>query len=267
MKFRSPVLAALAMALYSCSSSDDYVPLVQPELPAEGNNRVRSITHEGNVPNVYDWKFTYDTNYLVSAEGTLVGDTENFYRSALYYSPEGVTIANYNGPQMSAIMNEDGNIVQLTANKDVYHFTYTNGYLTAWDKTVRDANFGGNASSASATLSYSGGNLVRISYVENDGQPTVVTLTPSTYLNENGLLPATLSPQLGCFGFEHLYYGGMLGKASKNLVKKVKVDSSRGASYDYEIDYTYSFSKTTGATELCIFTYQGKAATAIYKYE
>lgn len=267
MKIRIPLFAALVMALYSCSSSDDYVPLVQPELPAEGNCRVRSITHKGNVPNVYDWSLTYEPNYLVSAEGTLVGDTQNSYRSALYYSPDGVTIVNYNGPQMEATMDKDGNIVRLTANKDVYHFAYTNGYLTAWNKTVRDANFGGDASSASAELMYKDGNLVRISYVENNGNPTVITLTPSTDLNINGLLPVALSHHLGCFGFEHLYYGGMLGKPSKHLVKKVKVDSSRGAAYDYEISYDYNSSKITGNIDLCTFKYQGQSATAIYGYE
>jgi hypothetical protein len=47
MKFRFPLLATLAFALYSCSS-DDYEPSIELELPAEGSSRVRSITHEGS---------------------------------------------------------------------------------------------------------------------------------------------------------------------------------------------------------------------------
>lgn len=267
MKFRFPLLAALAMALYSCSSSDDHVPPVQPELPAEGSLRVRSITHEGSLPYVYDWKLNYNANYLVSAEGNLVGDVENKYRSTLSYTPEGVTISNYQGPKMEAIMDADGNIVQLTVNMDVYNFSYTDGYLTSWSKVVRDMNFGGNVSSASGKLSYNSGNLVRIEYIENEGTPTIVTLTPSTTLNKNGLLPVTLSMQMGCFGFEHLYYGGMLGKPSKHLVKRVQVDSSKGSASDYVIDYLYSTSNETGNTDLCVVTYQGKVATAIYRYK
>jgi hypothetical protein len=265
MKFRFPLLATLAFALYSCSS-DDYEPSIELELPAEGSSRVRSITHEGSLPYVYDWKLNYNDKYLVAAEGNLVGDTENMYSSYLSYTPETVLINNPKGPQMEAIMDADGNIVQLTVSKDVYNFVYTNGYLTAWDKTVRDMNFGGNVSSASGKLKYSAGNLVRIEYVENNGNPTIITLTPSTTLNKNGLLPVTLSLQMGCFGFEHLYYGGMLGKASKNLVKRVVVDDPKGTANDFAIDYTYSVSATTGDTELCVFTYRGQAATAIYKY-
>lgn len=267
MKFRSALYAALFAALYSCSSSDDHTPLLQPDLPAEGKSRVTSITHEGSLPNVYNWNLTYDATRLVAAEGSLLGDMQNKYRSALYYSPTGVTIANLEGPKMEAVFNIDGNIVQLMVNKDVYHFAYTDGRLTAWDKTVRDMNFGGDVSSASGRLAYQDGNLVSIEYVENEGAPTIYALTPSAVSNRNGLLPALLSQQMGCFGFEHLYYGGMLGKPSAHLVANVKVDSSRGEEFDTEISYAYSTAPLTGDVTLCNVSYdEGKAAAVIYKY-
>ena len=268
MKFRLPLYVAFAAALYSCSSSDDHTPLLQPELPAEGKSRVTSITHEGSLPNVYNWTLTYDATRLVAAEGNLVGDMLNRYRSALYYSPTGVTIANAEGPKMEAVFNIDGNIVQLMVNKDVYHFAYTDGRLTTWDKTVRDMNFGGDVSSASGRLTYQGGDLVSIEYIENEGSPTIYTLTHSENLNRNGLLPALISQQMGCFGFEHLYYGGMLGKGSTHLVSNVKVDSSRGEAYDYEISYAYSTAPLTGDITLCNISYESnKAAAVIYKYD
>lgn len=267
MKLRFPLFATLVALLYSCSSSDDHAPLLQPNLPADGNNRVTSIVHEGSLPNVYNWTLTYDATRLLAAEGNLVGDTQNKYRSAFYYNPTGVTIANAGGPNMEAVFDIDGNIVQLMVNKDIYHFAYTDGRLTAWDKTVRDMNFGGDVSSASGRLTYQDGNLVSIAYVENEGEPSVYALTPSAIANRNGLLPALLSQQMGCFGFEHLYYGGMLGKPSSHLVANVKVDSSRGEEFDSEISYAYSSAPHTGNITLCNISYDnGKAAAVIYKY-
>lgn len=270
MKFRFPLLVALALALNSCSSSDDYVPLIQPELPAEGSSRVRSITHEGSMPQTYDWTFNYDANYLVSAEGKLLGDTDGTYkyRSQLYYSPNGVTIVNSNGKNMAAVMDAKGNIVELAVNNNEYYFEYTAGRLTSWKKVLNDENFGHEESATTGKLTYNAaGNLVRIDHVGHDGVTTVVTLTPSTTLNKNGILPPTLSSQMGCFGFEHLYYGGMLGKPSTHLVKTIKVDNAKGTANDYQIDCTYSFFPETGDTKLCNFTYKGEATSVIYKYE
>lgn len=267
MKFRIPLYAAFAAVLASCSGSDDHTPLLQPDLPAAGKSRVCSITHEGSLPNVYNWTLTYDATRLVAAEGNLVGDMQNKYRSAFYYGPSGVTIANSEGPKMEATFNIDGNIVQLMVNKDVYHFTYADGRLITWDKTVRDMNFGGDVSSASGRLAYQDGNLVSIEYIENEGAPTFYTLTPSAIPNRNGLLPALISQQMGCFGFEHLYYGGMLGKPSTHLISNVKVDSSRGEEFDYEISYAYSSAPLTGDITLCNISYENnKAAAVIYKY-
>lgn len=267
MKLHLPLFAALVATLSACNSSDDHAPLLQPDLPAVGKSRVCSITHEGSLPGVYNWTLAYDATRLIAASGTLIGDMQNGYRSALYYTSSGVTIVNADGPKMEALFDIDGNIVQLMVNKDIYHFSYTDGRLIAWDKTVRDMNFGGNVSNASGKLTYQGDNLTRIEYVENGGNPTVYSLTPSAVPNHNGLLPALLSGQMGCFGFEYLYYGGMLGKPSSHLVANIKVDSSRGEEFDYEIAYSYSSAPTTGDITLCNISYaDNQTAAVIYKY-
>ncbi len=263
-------LMALGLALYSCSSSDDdgggyYEPPIKLDLPAEGDGRVTSIKHSGSLSSSYDWTLTYNDTHLVSAKGSLVAGEVNEYTSKLSYTRKGVTIANSDNKNMVVELNDDGYIVELTVNKDVYHFSYSdNGYLVAWRKTTHDANFADEASTASAELTYEAGNLTRIEYVWNNNAPVVLTFTPSSYLNENGLLPATLSRYLGCFGFEHLYYGGMLGRPTAHLVEKVEVDGLNDE--DYAIDYTYAFEGSN--TTLCIFkNAQGDAASVNYGYK
>lgn len=266
MNLRIPLFAALGWVLYSCSSSDGghWVPPVQPELPATGAYRVQQISHLGTTPNAYNWTLKYSDTHLTWAECELVGNASNSYKSALAYTASGVTITNTGGLNMTAVLNGDGNIEQLTVNKDEYYFTYADGRLIAWRKVMRDANFADKAASASAELNYQDGDLVSIVYAENNDDPIVVTLTPSTYPNTNGLLPAVLSRYMGCFGFEHLYYAGMLGKPTNHLVQGAFIDGL--GDDDYEIAYNYSIANT-GSTELCTFQYQGEAVAVDYEYK
>lgn len=261
-------LMALGLALYSCSSSDDdgggyYEPPIKLDLPAEGESRVTSIKHSGSVPASYDWDLTYNATHLTSAKGNLVAGEDNAYSSTLSYTSKGVNIANSNNMNMAVTLNNDGNIVELTVNKDVYSFEYNvNGYLTEWSKTTHDANFADEASKAWATLTYEAGNLARIEYVWNNNDPIVLTFTPSNYVNENGLLPAALSRYLGCFGFEHLYYAGMLGRPTAHLVGKVAIDGLDDD--DYTIEYGYSFAGNN--TTLCTFNSKDGATVASVNY-
>lgn len=261
MKFNFSLLVALGLSFYSCSSSDDHhAPAIQPQLPAQGQNRVATISHKGALTNVYDWELTYDAYRLTHAKGVLIGETQNAYSSVFSYSPTGVSISNMklvndNFPmKMQATMDNDGNIVQLTIDRDDYNFTYTDGRLTAWHKTVRNTSLGGEISQLSATLTYDAGNLVRIECVKDYNAPTIITLTPSELLNVNGLLPVALSAEFGCFGFESLYYGGMLGKPSTHLPLSASVDDYRGESYDYQLIYAYAEDPVTGNVTLCNVT-------------
>ena len=265
MNLRIPLFAALGWVLYSCSSSDGghWVPPVQPERPATGAARVQRISHLGTTPNAYDWTLNYSATHLTSAECKLVGNASNSYKSSLTYGASSVTIANTAGLNMTAALNGDGCIEQLMVNKDEYYFTYENGRLVGWHKVMRDANFADKAASASAELVYQDGDLVSIVYAENNDAPTVVTLTPSTHPNTNGLLPAVLSRYMGCFGFEHLYYAGMLGKPTSHLVQGAIIDGL--GDDDYEIAYTYSIADS-GNTELCTFQYLGEAVAVDYEY-
>lgn len=263
-------LVALSMALYSCSSSDDdggayYEPPIKLDLPAEGSNRVTSIVHSGAVLPSYDWALTYNNTHLTSAKGNYVPGEKNEYSSTLTYTSKGVNIANSNGMSMVVTLNENGKIAEMTVNKDVYSFAYSyDGYLTQWSKTTHDANFAGEASTAMADLTYEAGNLVKIEYKSNNDAPIVLTLTPSNFVNKNGLLPAALSRYLGCFGFEHLYYGGMLGKPTTYLVEKVEIDGLDDD--DYDIEYSYDFDGDN--TALCTFKNKNlRAASVNYGYK
>jgi hypothetical protein len=80
------------------------------------------------------------------------------------------------------------------------------------------------------------------------------------------LLPETLSKQLGCFGFEHLYYAGLLGKATKHLVRLIEIDYPDEAKKDdFTIEFEYSTNKED-YTELCTFKLDGRAVSVNYTY-
>lgn len=72
---------------------------------------------------------------------------------------------------------------------------------------------------SSATIEYMNGNFSKITYMGPDGAKITVSFTASDLQNRNGVLPELVGKELGCLGFEHLYYAGLLGRSSSNLVK------------------------------------------------
>lgn len=262
-------LLATSLIMVACSSDPDPIPL-QPQLPAIGGSVVKSIKHLGNMTSSYDWDFSYVSGRLVTASGTIrdaSGDVDESYSytSTIGYGPNYIAVSNSSGDATSVTLNTQGYIERMTVNRNIYNFTYTDGRLTAWDKTVFENSFGqAKQYRSSATIEYANGNLSRIVYYAPDNDPVTLTFTPSQLVNYNGLLPETVSEELGCLGFEHLYYAGFLGRPTINMVKSLTVTDSKG-----QTSYTTDFEYGTRGNDIVLCNYhtpQGGVASASYGY-
>lgn len=263
------VCLVLATLIVACANEEPVpVPNLRPDLPGSAETHIRSIVHSGSIEGSYDWEFRYDDERLVSAKGTLYNPTslEVKYTSQLAYTPDNVTIDNTGGLLMNVTLDGNNCVERLTVNKDEYRFYYADGRLIAWEKTLKDVNFGAEALRARGTIEYKDEDIVTITYSENNDDPTYYHCTPSSLYNTNGLLPETLSKQMGCFGFEHLYYAGLMGKATKHLVRIIQIDYPEEAKRDdYQIEFNYSINKEE-QTELCTYNFNGEAASVNYFY-
>lgn len=266
---RTSFCVALAALMFSCSSEEPApIPNLQPKLPGSTENHVKSITHSGNIEGCYDWNFTYKDSRLTSATGTLYNPTTVAiqYTSNLLYSPDTIGIKNTGDLAMKVVLNSDNCIEYLLVNKDEYRFVYSEGRLVSWNKTIKDLNFGAEALHAYGSIEYNEGDIATITYAENNDDPTYYRCAPTAIYNTDGLLPETLSKQMGCFGFEHLYYAGLLGKATKHLVKSVQIDYPDEAKKDdYSVEFRYSTNKSD-QIELCTFILNDEAVSVNYVY-
>jgi hypothetical protein len=260
---------ATAVLVASCSSEEPVPqPDVQPNLPGNGDAHVKTIVHSGNIQGVYDWNFEYKDMRLTAASGILYNpiNVPVQYSSYLTYGKDSITIRNTSSMVMKVTLNADNLMESLLVNKDEYRFTYSDGRLVAWQKTINDMNFGAEASHASARIEYKNGNISKVTYSENNDAPIYYRCTPSSYNNVNGLLPETISKQFGCFGFEHLYYAGLLGKPTQHLLECIEVDYPSGMNKeDYKVDFKYSVNKL-GQIQLCTFVLDDEAVSVNYTY-
>lgn len=259
----------VAAFMVACSNEEPAPkPNLRPDLPGSTETHIRSVVHSGSIEGSYDWEFEYVDERLVGGKGSLYNPTshEVEYTSQLTYTPDNVTIANSGDLQMNVTLDENNFIETLTVNKDEYRFFYADGRLIAWEKTLKDINFGAEALHARGAIEYKDGDIATITYSENNDDPTYYHCTPSSLYNTNGLLPETLSKQMGCFGFEHLYYAGLLGKATKHLVRAIQIDFPEEAKReDYQIEFSYSTNREE-QTELCTYNINGEAASVNYTY-
>ena len=254
------IFVPLALLTASCSDSDS--PAFTPTLPATTGSKVISISRNGTFESGYDWTFRYQNNRLTQANGTLrapeVSQDRTFsYTCTLSYNHTGVSArySNSSIEPMTFKMGSNGYICRITQGRNSIDFQYNaDGRLSAWQKTTYEGAFGQTAQyTSSATISYdTSGSYRSITYMGTDSRRTIVNITPSAQPNVNGLLPPTLSTELGMSGYEHLYYAGLLGRASTLLPQQLTRDYPDASSRESSI-VTYEYGLQSGNVTLCYY--------------
>lgn len=253
----------------ACSSDDDPQPFT-PALPADGGSAVTKITYRGNAEEGYDWVFEYSNKRLVKGYATKNGATATAnpytYTSSLNYRPSTVEVYNNNGDNMTLTLNAKNYIQQMQVNLNTYTFDYDgDGRLVSWRKRIVENSFGQEQSySERADITYSNGDVTRIVFTGPDNKPVTLTITSTDTDNRNGILTPTITKEMGCLGFEHLYYAGLLGRPTRHLVHSVTHSYSDGtAGYTT----TFSYGIKSGNVETCTYGVEtGNSATVNYEY-
>lgn len=269
-----PLMVLLAsMAITSCGD-DDPAPL-RPQLPATSGSNVRTITRQGSVESGYDWKFTYQGGRLTQAAGTLRDpsaaiDHSFSYTSRLTFRSRSVEMKNSTDEKVALQLNAQGLVQQMTVNRNIYRFSYNDsGRLAAWDKTVFEESLGlVQQYHSSATIGYTPtGALKQITYNGTDSRKVILTIEGSSQNNQNGLIPPTLSREMGCIGFEHLFYAGLLGKAPSTLVESVTYEYPDAVPAVPTVTTTFEYGFHLGNVALCNYHLSdGSVASVAYGY-
>lgn len=262
----------LCLASVGCGGDDGpTLQPIKPQLPAAESNPVKQIRHQGDVTSCYDWTFTYDQGRLVKATGLMrSSDSQNDgaykYTSNLSFFPEYVQVSNSSGEQTQLQLNVLGHIKHMSVNKNQYDFEYVDGRLVKWEKTAVESSMGQILSyKSSATIEYMNGNFSKICYVGPDGAKVTITFTTTDLQNRNGVLPELIGRELGCLGFEHLYYAGLLGRPSSNLVRSISYTNDKDSSQNFDTSFEYSIKN--GNVVLCNYhTPAGGVASVSYEY-
>ncbi len=255
--------------LITAACSDDEEPILKPQIPSSGESKLLSITHNGNANECFDWTFAYNQDWLVKAEGTNYTSMMPIsYTSNISYHPNSISIKNSGDRAMKVTLNAVGLIEQMTVNTDEYQFHYQDGRLAGWNKKFNDENFGANKYNTKASINYDAqGNLSTIRYEMEENAPILIQLTASNELNDNGLLPETISKEFGLLGFEHLYYAGLFGRPTKNLVGKIKISGYKDNEKNTTVEFKYYRDDKSQNITLCNYSYMGKQASVVYTYE
>lgn len=253
-------LAPLALLLASCSDSEP--PALTPTLPATTGSRVTNIKRNGSFESGYDWSFRYQNNRLTQATGVLrnpdnLQDRNFSYNCNLKYGRGQVsaTYSNTSIEPMTFVMGTNNCISRIIQGRNTIDFQYNaDGRLTAWQKEAYEGAFGQQAQyRSSANISYdASGAIHKIVYYGTDDRRTIVTLTNSTHANINGLLPATLSTELGMSGYEHLYYAGLLGRATSVLPQQLTREYPDASAREPET-VTYEYGQQGNNITMCYY--------------
>lgn len=272
---RAPLLAVFTalLALSACHNDDPMLTppaklAICPALPSGGNAPLKSVRHNGNIDDCYDWTLSYGDNRLKSASGTrrnsnATADNNYSYSLTLAYDSEGVYIFHSDGSTISVTLDGENHITRMQYGTNTYTFTYAAGRLSGWQKTETTTSLGQTAQYTSKGLFTrdAAGDLIAILYTDTRGKATQVTLTPSTLTNPNGLLPETVGKEMGIEGFEALYYAGLLGVPAPHLTQSI----SKKTDGEEEAETTdFSYSQRVGNTELC--TYKNGSVAVNYGY-
>lgn len=271
----APLLAVLTalLALAACHNDDPMLTppaklAICPALPSGGNAPLKSVRHNGNIDDCYDWTLSYGDNRLKSASGTrrnsnATADKKYSYSLTLAYDSEGVYISHSDGSTISVTLDGENHITRMQYGTNTYTFTYAAGRLSGWQKTETTTSLGQTAqyTSKGVFTRDAAGDLIAILYTDTRGKATQVTLTPSTLTNPNGLLPETVGKEMGIEGFEALYYAGLLGVPAPHLTQSI----SKKTDGEEEAETTdFSYSQRGGNTVLC--TYKNGSVAVNYGY-
>ena len=273
--FRAPLLTTLTalLALAACHNDDPMLTppaklAICPALPSGGNAPLKSVRHNGNIDDCYDWTLNYSDNRLMNASGTrrnsnASADYNYSYSLTLTYDSKGVYISHSDGSTISVALDGENHITWMQYGANTYTFSYAAGRLNSWQKTETTTSLGQTAqyTSKGVFTRNAAGDLIAILYTDTRGKVTQVTLTPSTLTNPNGLLPETVGKEMGIDGFEALYYAGLLGVPAPHLTESIskKIDGKEEAETT-----DFSYSQRGGNTVLC--TYKNGSVAVNYWY-
>lgn len=272
---RAPLLKILValLALAACHNDDPMLTppaklAICPALPSGGSAPLKSVRHNGNIDDCYDWTLNYGDNRLMNASGTrrnsnASADYNYSYSLTLTYDSKGIYISHSDGSTISVALDGENHITWMQYGANTYTFNYAAGRLNSWQKTETTTSLGQTAQYTSKGLFTrdAAGDLIAILYTDTRGKVTQVTLTPSTLTNPNGLLPETVGKEMGIDGFEALYYAGLLGVPAPHLTESIskKIDGKEEAETT-----DFSYSQRGGNTVLC--TYKNGSVAVNYWY-
>lgn len=260
-------LALIACITFtSCSSDDHEEP--QPTLasviftPNEPTaERVASIIRNGVFDKDYDWTFTYDSNNLTKAsrteqKGDASQSTGEKTDYSLTYTPSNVTVST-SGKAITLNVKSNGLLESLTCGNETCEYIYSDNKLIRWEsKFTLDGKTDSQERYATGDIIWENGNIKTIKYVpfsEADHKFYTYEITYSeNENNDNGIFPELIAEAMGVNGVEFLYYAGMMGKATTNLVKSIKVSHST----DESKNETYNFvhRRANGNVTYCNYT-------------
>ncbi len=263
-------LCGFAMFASSCGGDDDPAPL-KPQLPATVGSPVKSITHYGAQASTFDWNFNYSDQRLTQATGTRrdanpADDRKFTYTSKLSYGYNSLTVKNNSDEDVKVTLNTQNYIEKMTVNSNEYKFYYSDGRIIRWEKTIYETTFGqAKKYESSANITYDNGNFASITYIDADKVPVTLTFVPDNKVNFNGILPVGISDELGLWGIEHLYYAGLLGRPTANLVKSITATCQEDATRNFTLNYEYN--QTGNNVTICNYhTPDGGVASVNYGY-
>lgn len=261
MKTQHAVLSALTalMLLASCSSGDDYVPVLSLKTPnAEGGATVQQIKYAGAFTTVYRWTFSYNAGgqlTLAKAWKLTDGITEvRDDQAATYqlnYEPTRISVTT--GGQAAPVQLDvaDGLLASASSGNTVYRYAYSaDRRLISWDVTYQNSGFNATTTKGAAALVTwtADGDIATIVYTPSMDAPAkhyTYSYTYSDARNVNGLLPELSSRALGCEGSEYMFYSGMLGKATTHLPTRLDIVYSETP--DEVQTYQFRYSPTNGS--------------------
>ncbi len=273
---RNSFVALVIIALSSCSDDDNKTSVANRITTpnTSGYNKLVSVERAGSFQNMYAWKFGYRGNNLIQATSTLQHSNDmqsegNKANYTLSYGEKNVGISTNSVP-MSVTLNEEALVSKATSGNTTYNYSYTGGYLTSWKVLYQNNGFGGSSTKgASAELSRTvNGNITEIKYTPSADALDVYDIYTFEYTpedNVNGLLPEAISNVMGCEGFEYIYYAGLLGRSTQNLIKSITIKHSKNEE-DTIYEFFYNFDSNWNAIT-CSYGKGSNAVVVTYKYQ